>query len=106
MLFFCFPLKFEKPGRRENFDYPDMAKEAMTKALADAKIPFSDVKQAVVGYVYGSLINVFWIFLCFMMKFSTGDSTAGQRAVYEVGMTGNYFYEAWLTHKIQSKPDF
>lgn len=48
-----FFLQFEKPGRRENFDYPDMAKEAMTKALADAKIPFSQINQAVVGYVYG-----------------------------------------------------
>lgn len=31
-----------------------MAKEAITKALADAKINYSEVKQAVVGYVYGS----------------------------------------------------
>ena len=23
-----FPLQFEKPGRRDDFDYPDMAKEA------------------------------------------------------------------------------
>lgn len=34
-----------------------MAKEAMTKALADAKIPFSDVKQAVVGFVYGESVE-------------------------------------------------
>lgn len=65
----CGMTKFEKPGRRENFDYPEMAKEAVTKALADAKINYSEVKQAVVGYVYG-------------------DSTSGQRALYEVGMTG------------------
>ena len=51
--FLLFFDKFEKPGKRENFDYPEMAKEAMTKALADAKIPYSEVKQAVVGYVYG-----------------------------------------------------
>lgn len=46
-------IKFEKPGRRENFDYPDMAKEAAHKALADAKIHYNEVKQAVVGFVYG-----------------------------------------------------
>ncbi|MFD5096169.1 lipid-transfer protein [Amycolatopsis thailandensis] len=61
--------KFEKPGRREDWDYPQMAKESGTKALADAGISFDEVKQAYVGYVYG-------------------ESTAGQRAVYELGMTG------------------
>lgn len=61
--------KFEKPGRRENFDYPDMAKESGTKALKDAGITFDKVEQAFVGYVYG-------------------DSTSGQRAVYELGLTG------------------
>ena len=55
---FYFFDKFEKPGKRENFDYPDMAKEAMTKALADAKIPYSEVKQAVVGYVYGEIFDI------------------------------------------------
>lgn len=61
--------KFEKPGRRQDVCYPDMAKEAVTKALKDAKIDYSEIKQACVGYVYG-------------------DSTSGQRAIYEVGMTG------------------
>ncbi|XP_063230568.1 sterol carrier protein 2 [Bacillus rossius redtenbacheri] len=61
--------KFEKPGRRPDFDYPQMAKEAVTKALQDAKLQLGDVQQACVGYVYG-------------------DSTCGQRALYEVGMTG------------------
>jgi len=61
--------KFEKPGRREDFDYPDMAKEAVTNALGDAGIKYTDVEQACVGYVYG-------------------DSTCGQRALYPVGMTG------------------
>ncbi|XP_063705128.1 sterol carrier protein 2 [Culicoides brevitarsis] len=69
----CGMTKFEKPGRRENFDYPDMAKEAVTKALEDAKIKYDEVKQAVVGYVYG-------------------DSTCGQRALYEIGMTGIPIY--------------
>ncbi|WP_181697884.1 lipid-transfer protein [Nocardia sp. GTS18] len=60
--------KFEKPGALE-WDYPDMAREAGTKALADAGIDYNQVQQAYVGYVYG-------------------ESTAGQRAVYELGMTG------------------
>ncbi len=60
--------KFEKPGRRE-WDYPDMAREAGQGALADAGIGYDQVEMAVVGYCYG-------------------DSTAGQRALYEVGVTG------------------
>ena len=46
-------LQFEKPGRRDNFDYPDMAKESVTKALKDANIDYGQIKQAAVGYVYG-----------------------------------------------------
>jgi acetyl-CoA acyltransferase len=61
--------KFEKPGRREGWDYPDMARESGTAALADAGIDFDQVEEAYVGYVYG-------------------ESTAGERAVYELGMTG------------------
>jgi len=59
---------FEKPGRRE-WDYPDMAREAGQGALADAGISYDQVEMAAVGYCYG-------------------DSTAGQRALYEVGVTG------------------
>eukprot|EP01027_Heterolobosea_sp_BB2_P009130 GEZU01013501.1.p1 GENE.GEZU01013501.1~~GEZU01013501.1.p1 ORF type:complete len:333 (-),score=101.02 GEZU01013501.1:26-1024(-) len=64
--------KFEKPGGRD-WDYPDMAKEAGEKALEDAGIKYDQVQQAVVGYVYG-------------------DSTCGQRAVYELGLTGIPIY--------------
>jgi hypothetical protein len=46
-----------------------MGKEAGLKALLDAKISYKDIDQVTVGYVYG-------------------DSTAGQRAVYEIGLTG------------------
>ncbi|MFI5501194.1 lipid-transfer protein [Nocardia asteroides] len=60
--------KFEKPGERE-WDYPDMAREAGTAALADAGVAYDLVQQAYVGYVYG-------------------ESTSGQRAVYELGLTG------------------
>jgi acetyl-CoA acetyltransferase len=60
--------KFEKPGTRD-WDYPDMAKEAGTRALQDAGIAYRLVEQAFVGY-------------CF------GESTSGQRAVYSLGLTG------------------
>lgn len=30
-----------------------MAKEAVTKAMTDAGVPYKDVEQAFVGYVYG-----------------------------------------------------
>ncbi len=64
--------KFEKPFSRQ-WDYPDMAKEAGQKALADAGIPYDAVEQVAVGYCYG-------------------DSTCGQRAVYELGLTGVPIY--------------
>jgi acetyl-CoA acetyltransferase len=61
--------KFEKPGAREGWDYPEMAKEAGTKALDDAGIAYDEVEQVCAGYVFG-------------------DSTCGQRAAYELGLTG------------------
>ena len=60
--------KFEKPGGRD-WDYPDMAREAGQAALADAGIQYADVQSAVVGYCYG-------------------DSTCGQTALYEIGLSG------------------
>lgn len=60
--------KFEKPGSRD-WDYPDMAKEAGTKALADAGVAYDAIEAAYVGFCYG-------------------DSTSGQRAVYGLGVTG------------------
>jgi len=60
--------KFEKPQSRD-WDYPDMARESITNALEDAKIPYDAIEQACVGYVYG-------------------ESTCGQRAVYQFGLTG------------------
>jgi len=58
---------FQKPGKSD--DYPVMAKGAMSAAFEDAGVPWGEVEQAYVGYVYG-------------------DSTCGQRAVYEMGQTG------------------
>jgi acetyl-CoA acyltransferase len=60
--------KFEKPGARE-WDYPEMALEAGSKALEDAGIPYDRIEQAFVGYCYG-------------------ESTSGQRAVYGLGLSG------------------
>ncbi|SPQ95541.1 propanoyl-CoA C-acyltransferase [Plasmodiophora brassicae] len=59
---------FDKPGRRKDVDYPDYAVEAATKALIDANLTYDDIGFAAVGYVYG-------------------DSTCGQRCLYELGLT-------------------
>jgi len=60
-------IKFAKPGASE--EYNVMASKAAREALKDAGVAYDDVEQAYAGYVYG-------------------DSTCGQRAVYEVGLTG------------------
>ena len=60
-------VKFQKPGASD--EYNVMAAAAGKAALADAKVEYGDIEQAYAGYVYG-------------------DSTCGQRAVYEVGLTG------------------
>ena len=60
-------IPFAKPGA--SAPYPVMAGEATRAALADAGVTYAEVEQAYVGYVYG-------------------DSTSGQRALYDVGMTG------------------
>jgi len=60
-------IPFAKPGRHA--PYFEMGAQAARAALADAGLGYEQVQQAYVGYVYG-------------------DSTAGQRALYEVGMTG------------------
>ncbi len=60
-------IPFAKPGAHA--PYPLMGGDATRNALADAGLTYDDVQQAYVGYVYG-------------------DSTAGQRVLYEVGMSG------------------
>ncbi|QIL71331.1 lipid-transfer protein [Diaphorobacter sp. HDW4B] len=60
-------IPFAKPGASEA--YPVMASRAIQAALKDSGVDYAKVQQAYAGYVYG-------------------DSTAGQRALYEVGMTG------------------
>lgn len=64
--------KFLKPSA-DNPDYPVLGKEAAEAALEDAKIRYDQVQQAVCGYVFG-------------------DSTCGQRVLYQVGMTGIPIY--------------
>src|SRR3954470_6601597 len=60
-------IPFTKPGASD--PYTVMGARAATAALADAGVDYRLVQQAYVGYVYG-------------------DSTAGQAAVYGVGLTG------------------
>jgi len=60
-------IPFVKPGA--NAPYHVMGAEATKLALSDAGLDYGAIQQAYVGYVYG-------------------DSTCGQRALYQVGMTG------------------
>ncbi|KAI9313027.1 thiolase-like protein [Dichotomocladium elegans] len=58
--------KFIKP--RGEVDYPEFALEAAVKALNDTGISYDEVQYATAGYCYG-------------------DSTCGQRVLYQLGMT-------------------
>ncbi|MEJ8845854.1 lipid-transfer protein [Variovorax rhizosphaerae] len=60
-------IPFSKPGRSD--PYMVMGERAARLALDDARVPYSEVQQAYVSYVYG-------------------DSTAGQAAIYRVGLSG------------------
>ena len=60
-------IPFTKPGASESYNV--MGARAAKLALDDAGVPYDAVQQAYVGYVYG-------------------DSTAGQAAIYGVGLTG------------------
>ena len=60
-------IPFTKPGASE--PYTVMGSRAAKLALDDAGVDYADVQQVYAGYVYG-------------------DSTAGQAAVYGVGLTG------------------
>ncbi|WP_321887178.1 lipid-transfer protein [Paraburkholderia bannensis] len=60
-------IPFKKPGTSETYDV--MGATAVRQALIDAGLDYRDVQQAYAGYVYG-------------------DSTCGQKALYQVGMTG------------------
>ena len=60
-------VKFSKPGTHE--PYRVMSAKAINGALKDAGISYGQVQQAYGSYIYG-------------------DSTCGQRALYDVGMSG------------------
>jgi acetyl-CoA acetyltransferase len=60
-------IPFRKPGAAET--YPVMGAKAARVALADAGVGYESIQQAYASYIYG-------------------DSTAGQRVLYDVGMTG------------------
>lgn len=64
--------KFEKIESRD-WEYPDMVTEAVGKALDDAGVAYDAIQRAAVGYVFAS-------------------STAGQRALYETGLSGIPIY--------------
>ncbi|GFO19025.1 non-specific lipid-transfer protein-like [Plakobranchus ocellatus] len=90
--------KFEKPGRRDDFDYPQMALEAGTKALEDAGLRYEQIEQACCGYVYGDTCcgqrALYQLGLTGIPVYnvnnacSTGDTCCGQRALYQLGLTG------------------
>src|ERR1700733_7611317 len=60
-------IPFTKPGASETYDL--MGEKAAAAAFKDAGLPYNAVQQVYVGYVYV-------------------DSTAGQAAVYGLGLTG------------------
>jgi sterol carrier protein 2 len=60
-------IPFAKPGASAPYDA--MGEEAVKLALKDAGLGYEAIEQAYAGYVYG-------------------DSTAGQKVLYRVGMTG------------------
>lgn len=60
-------IPFSKPGA--SAPYHEMGAQAARLALGNAGVGYELIRQAYVGYVYG-------------------DSTCGQRALYEVGMSG------------------
>ncbi|UVL43249.1 lipid-transfer protein [Pseudomonas sp. B21-040] len=60
-------IPFSKPGASPT--YTEMGAEALRRALKDAGIGYDKIQMAFTGYVFG-------------------DSTSGQTALYEVGLTG------------------
>lgn len=60
--------KFTKP-LTSGKDYPELVKEAVVEALNDASVKYEQIQQATASYMYGG-------------------SCCGQRALYEIGLTG------------------
>ena len=62
--------QFYKPGEK---DYPELALDAGKQAIENAGIRYDEIQQGYVGYVYG-------------------ESTQGQRALYQLGLSGIPIY--------------
>src|SRR6202021_2921755 len=60
-------VRFTKPGQSDPWD--QLGESAARLALEDAKVPYEDIQSGDVGFVYA-------------------DSTAGQAALYRLGMSG------------------
>ena len=60
-------IDFTKPGASEDYDV--MASKAMTKALKNASVEYTEIEQVYAGYIFG-------------------ESTCGQAVAYKMGMTG------------------
>ncbi len=58
---------FYKPGKSP--DYTELGRDAALAAITDAGIGYRDIEHVYAGYVFG-------------------DSVAGQRAIYPLGLTG------------------
>ena len=58
---------FYKPGKSP--DYTELGRDAALAAISDAGIGYRDIEHVYAGYVFG-------------------DSVAGQRAIYQLGLTG------------------
>jgi len=58
---------FYKPGKSP--DYTELGRDAAAAAIKDAGLAYGDIQQVYAGYVFG-------------------DSVAGQRAIYQLGLTG------------------
>ena len=74
-------IPFTKPGASD--PYTVMGARAAKLALDDAGVDYALVQQAYVGYVYG-------------------DSTAGQAAIYGVGLTLHVWH--WSQWQDRAKP--
>lgn len=63
---------FTKP-QSTGKDYPELVKEAVSEALSDAQLTYDRIEQAFVSYLYGG-------------------TCSGQRALYDIGLTGIPIY--------------
>lgn len=63
---------FTRPGSSGK-DYPELVGDAVNEALTDCGLKYTDIQQAAVGYL-------------------VGGTCCGQRALYDIGLTGIPIY--------------